>query len=230
MTLPKLCCSINLANKSYSSVFFCTYQIGLAPRWELDPDNRKSDFPSQQDMLAGLSLPDVIISYNATRRTDDHICQILYVAGTTSQNRKNKQQQKNKETTNNDHSDFINWFSNSLTHFSCSISCNKKLLEIVQILNIPLYVEGGLPQCHEKSLCFSLKCRDKKSLNINWYFTSWQNYCLLSCVNILFSLSRSIHSLPTVPLRYTLILLILSKSIPTSATLGIRLPHTSTKK
>lgn len=36
--------------------------------------------------------------------------------------------------------------------------------------------------------------------------------------------------LPTVPHRYTLILLILSKSIPASATLGINHPHTSTQK
>lgn len=53
---------------------------------------------------------------------------------------------------------------------------------------------------------------------------------LLLGFNIPSSLSKSIHSLPTVPLRYSLILLILSKSIPASATLGINHPHTSTSK
>lgn len=81
-----------------------------------------------------------------------------------------------------------------------------------------------------KGFVFSLKYQDEKSLNINWFSTLWQNWCTLSCVNILSSLSRSIHSFPAVPLRYTLILLILSKSIPTSATLGIHHPHTSTRK
>lgn len=47
-------------------------------------------------------------------------------------------------------------------------------------------------------------------------------------VTILSSLSRSFHSLPTVPLRYTLTFPFPSKSIPTSVALGSR-HHNSTK-